>query len=199
MDGSSLVAVVSGAVDLQSGGATVPLAADEAVQLQPGQPPGPKFSWIGKQLDFSAWDQGKLQDYLADPVASAQKVEEQLASYRASLNDLLPQLAQQKAAYDAAYAQLKALVDAKDDAKAKEYRDSTVFPLMLNQACYPQYPLLRPHVALAATLRPGRHVYAAQDPPSARERRSSFLGLRRDIFSDPQRLRRKHSPSARRG
>jgi hypothetical protein len=134
MDGSSLVAVVSGAIDLQSGGASVPLAADEAVQLQPGQAPGPKFSWIGKQLDFSAWDQGKLQDYLGDPVASAQKIEEQLASYRASLSDLLPQLAQQKAAYDEAYAELKKLVDAKDDAKAKEYRDGTVFPLMLNQA-----------------------------------------------------------------
>ena len=132
MDGSSLVAVVSGAVDFQSGGATVPLAADEAVQLRPGQAPGPD-SWIGKQLDFSAWDQGELQ-LLADPVASAQKSwEEQLASYRASLNELLPQLEQQKAAYDEAYAQLKALVKAKDDAKAKELRDHAVFPLMLSQ------------------------------------------------------------------
>jgi hypothetical protein len=134
MDGSSLVAVVSGAVDLQSAGQTVPLAADEAVQIKPGQAPGPKFSWIGKQLDFSTWNQGNLDDYLTDPVASAQKIEEQLASYRTSMEDLLPQLAAQKAAYDEAYAQLKALVDAKDDAKAKDFRDGTVFPLMLSEA-----------------------------------------------------------------
>lgn len=134
MDGSSIVAVVSGAVQLQSGGQSVDLAADEAVQVKPGMAPGPKFSWIGKQLDFSKWDQGNLDDYLADPVAAALKVEEELAAYRASMNELIPQLAQQKAAYDEAFAQLKALVDAKEDAKAKDYRDSTVFPLMLAQA-----------------------------------------------------------------
>jgi hypothetical protein len=134
MDGSSVVAVVSGAVDLQSGGQSVALAADEAVQVKPGMAPGPKFSWIGKELDFSKWDQSNLDDYLADPVAAALKIEGQLASYRASMNELIPQLAQQKAAYDEAFAQLKALVDAKEDAKAKDFRDSTVFPLMLTQA-----------------------------------------------------------------
>lgn len=134
MDGSAIVAVVSGAVELQSAGSSVDLAADEATQVKPGQAPGPKFSWIGKELDFSAWNKGNLDDYLADPVASAQKIEQQLAAYRASMNELIPQLAQQKAAYDAAYAQLKALVDAKDDAKAKDLRESTVFPLMQAQA-----------------------------------------------------------------
>jgi hypothetical protein len=133
MDGSAIVAVVSGAVELQSAGASVDLAADEATQVKPGQAPGPKFSWIGKQLDFSAWNKGNLDDYLADPVASAQKIEEQLAAYRASMADLIPQLAQQKAAFDDAYAQLKTLVDAKDDAKAKDFRDGTVLPLMLAQ------------------------------------------------------------------
>ncbi len=133
MDGSSLVAVVSGAVELESGGASVGLAANEAVEVKPGMAPGPKFSWIGKELDFSAWDQGNLADYLTDPLASALKVETQLASYRASIAELIPQLAQQKAAYDEAYAQLKALVDAKEDAKAKEFRETNVFPLILAQ------------------------------------------------------------------
>jgi hypothetical protein len=133
MDGSSLMAVVSGSVQLESGGASVDLAANEAVEVRPGMAPGPKFSWIGKELDFSAWDKGRLEDYLSDPVASALKVEGQLASYRQSMNELLPQLAEQKAAYDEAYAQLKQLVDAKEDAKAQELRESTVFPLMQSQ------------------------------------------------------------------
>jgi hypothetical protein len=134
MDGSSIVAVVSGAVQLQSGGQSVDLAADEAVQVKPGMAPGPKFSWIGKQLDFSKWDQGNLDDYLADPVAAALKIEEQLAAYRASMNELFPQLDEQKEAYNTAFAQLKALVEAKEDAKAQELRESTVFPLMQAQA-----------------------------------------------------------------
>jgi hypothetical protein len=133
MDGSSIVAVVSGAVQVESGGASVDLAADEAVEVRPGAAPGPKFSWIGKELDFSAWEQGKLDAYLADPLASALKVEEQLASYRASMNALIPELAKQKAAYDDAYAKLKELVDAKEEDKAKELRESTVFPLMMAQ------------------------------------------------------------------
>jgi hypothetical protein len=133
MDGSSVVAVRSGAVQLESGGASVDLAANEAVEVRPGQAPGPKFAWIGKELDFSAWDKGKLDSYLADPVASAEKVGEQLAAYRASMEALIPELERQKAAYDEAYARLDALVKAKDDAKAQELRESTVLPLMVAQ------------------------------------------------------------------
>ncbi|HTX72506.1 MAG TPA: hypothetical protein VMC79_06735, partial [Rectinemataceae bacterium] len=130
MDGSSLVAVVSGAVELQAGGQTVDLATNEAVQIQPGLPPGQKFAWIGKELDFSTWDKGNLDSYLADPVASALKVEQQLKSYRDSMEALIPQLAELKAANQAAYVELKKLVDAKEDAKAKEFNDNTMFPMM---------------------------------------------------------------------
>jgi hypothetical protein len=133
MDGSSVIAVRSGAVQLESGGASVDLAENEAVEVKPGQAPGSKFAWIGKELDFSAWDKGKLASYLADPVGSALELAKQLADYRASMNALLPELAKQKAAYDEAYAELDALVKAKDDAKAQELRESTVFPLMQAQ------------------------------------------------------------------
>jgi hypothetical protein len=134
MDGSAVVAVVSGAIELQSGGASVELGADEAVELRPGEAPGPKFAWIGKELDFSAWEEGKLEAFLADPVASALKVEEQLASFRASVEELLPRLAESKAAYELAYAELSRLVAAKDEAKAEALRQGAVFPLMEGQA-----------------------------------------------------------------
>jgi hypothetical protein len=134
MDGSSVVAVRSGAISLESAGNSVELAANEAVEVSPGMAPGPKFSWIGKELDFSAWDQGKLESFLSDPASSAQKVAQQLASFSASIAELLPQLAEQKAAYDAAYSELKKLVDAKEDAEAESLRQGTVFPLMEAQA-----------------------------------------------------------------
>jgi hypothetical protein len=133
MDGSSIVAVRSGAVQLESGGTSLDLAANEAVEVRPGQAPGPKFAWIGKELDFSAWDKGKLEAYLADPLGSALELEKQLADYRASMEEFIPELAKQKAAYDEAYAELKTLVDAKKDGEAKELREGTVFPLMQAQ------------------------------------------------------------------
>jgi hypothetical protein len=188
MDGSSLVAVVSGAVQLESGGASVDLAANEAVEVKPGMAPGPKFSWIGKELDFSAWDQGRLEDYLADPLASALKVEEQLASYRASIAELLPELARQKAAYDEAYARLKELVDAKEDEKAKELRESRVYPLTLSQASL--FLNIRYYALTSLSLRrfvlggmymqlKTRHPLDASDPALA-----GFLEARARILKD---------------
>jgi len=133
MDGSSVIAVRSGAVQLESGGVSVDLGENEAVEVKPGQAPGPKFAWIGKELDFSSWDRGKLEGYLADPVGSVAEVGAQLASYRADMEALLPELAKQKAAYDEAYARLKDLVDAKKDDEAAALRDSEAFPLMQAQ------------------------------------------------------------------
>lgn len=130
MDGSALVAVLSGAVSLESGGSSVELAANEAVQVETGKAPGQKFAWIGKELDFSAWNQGKLETFLADPLSPVQDLETQLLQYKTSMDELLAQLAQQTALYDEAYAELKGLVEAKDEAGAEALRQSKVFPLM---------------------------------------------------------------------
>lgn len=130
MDGSSLVAVVSGAVTLESGGASVDLAANQAVQVEAGKAPGNVFTWIGKEIDFSAWNKGKLDAFLADPLTPVQDLESQLLQYRDEMRALETQLAEQTSLYDAAYAELKKLVDAKDDKGAEELRQSKVFPLM---------------------------------------------------------------------
>jgi hypothetical protein len=134
MDGSSVVAVRSGAIALESGGASVDLGANEAVEMRPGQAPGPKFAWIGKELDYSAWDQGKLDSYLRDPLGSAREVGEQLAAYRASMDELLVELAKQKALFEEAAAKIQALADAKKDDEVNAFRESTVFPLQVAQA-----------------------------------------------------------------
>ncbi len=133
MDGSTLMAVSSGAVELESGGSTVSLSANEAVEVKPGQAPGQKFAWLGKEVDYSKWNEGKLADFLADPAGSARKVREQMAGYRDSMLALLPELEKKKADFAAAAAELKRLSDAKDQ-RSEDYRAGTVFPLIQDQA-----------------------------------------------------------------
>jgi hypothetical protein len=130
MDGSSLVAVLSGSLWLESEGQGLDLAANEAVEVKAGAAPGPKFAWLGKELDFSDWNARNLSGFLDNPLASVLEVEAQLNKARASMEALIPELAKQKALYDAAYVELKAAVEAKDEAKAAALRKDRVFPLM---------------------------------------------------------------------
>jgi len=134
MDGSTLLAVISGAVSLESGGVSVDLAADEAVEVRPGQAPGPKFAWLGREKDFSAWNRGRLEAFLADPLSAALEVEAQLADYRASLKGLLADLAAQTALYDTAMGELKSALEAKDEGRVATLRKEKVFPLTLARA-----------------------------------------------------------------
>lgn len=69
-DGSSLFLVESGLVEVTSSGRSVELAANEGVEVPAGGPPGEKFEWLGRQLDFRDWNEGKRDEALSDPVAA---------------------------------------------------------------------------------------------------------------------------------
>ena len=56
-DGSSLIAVRSGMVEVESEGKSVSLEKDEAVEVRPGEAPGDKFSLKGKPLNFPVLEQ----------------------------------------------------------------------------------------------------------------------------------------------
>lgn len=129
MDGSSLMVVNSGAVELESGGETVNVGANEAVEIRPGLPPGQKYAWLGREKDFSDWNQSRLEDFLLDPGASARKLQAQIAAYRDSMLELLPVLDRAIADFEAAMVELKRL-DAAKDPKVDEFRKGTVFSLM---------------------------------------------------------------------
>lgn len=129
MDGSSLMVVTSGAVELESGGETVNVGANEAVEIRPGLAPGQKYAWLGKEKDFSDWNQSRLEDFLSDPAASARKVQAQIAAYRDSMLALLPVLDRAIADFEAAMVELKRL-DAAKDPRFEEFRKGTVFSLM---------------------------------------------------------------------
>jgi hypothetical protein len=91
MDGSSLVVVTEGLVELSAQGGTVSLGANEAVEVQAGQAPGEKYVWLGKEQDFSSWNDSKTNDFLKDPVAGIQRVEKQLAYFRDEMMKIVPE------------------------------------------------------------------------------------------------------------
>ena len=67
-DGSTLIAVDSGLVNVESGGKSVDLGPKEGVEVPLGKPPGDKFAIPDKPMDYSTWNNGKLDAMLADPV-----------------------------------------------------------------------------------------------------------------------------------
>ncbi len=127
-DGSVLLSVDEGIVDVASQGATVELRKDEAVEVAPGKAPGAKFKKLGRALDFSSWNKGKTDDVLKDPVAALAAVSAQLKGYQAELAAL-------KAPYEEATKKWRAASDGYKEVRAagdmdaiKAYQESTLYP-----------------------------------------------------------------------
>lgn len=132
-DGSTLIEVTGGIVDVESQGTSVELFKDEAVEVTPGEKPGQKYTFLGKELDFSAWNQGKTDDFLSDPVESLNRAADQLASYEKELLAL-------KAPYDAATKVWEAAVKKYDEVYATKdavaieaFQKATLFPAQDNR------------------------------------------------------------------
>jgi hypothetical protein len=120
MDGSSLVVVSEGLVELSAQGKTVSLGANEAVEVEAGSAPGEKYTWLGKEQDFSQWNESKTDDFLKDPVAGIQRVEKQLAYFRDEMEKLIPLYNEATKEADAATAEFIKQRDSGNDAAAKE-------------------------------------------------------------------------------
>jgi len=86
-DGSALFVVESGLVSVGAAGATVDLAKDEAVEVSAAGVPGEKFSVIGREKDFSDWEEKKAQELLADPVAALNDARIMLSTFRSGLDE----------------------------------------------------------------------------------------------------------------
>ncbi len=130
-DGSSLFAVESGLVEVEAEGKTVELAAGEGVEVRPGQPPGDKFKVRTDLMDYSAWNDSKVEAMMANPPAAIHAIQDQLTEYVKSVEAF-------KAYYKEYSARLaderqKAIEMAKTKTKeeTKKYEEEFVFPLTL--------------------------------------------------------------------
>ena len=123
-DGSSLFVVESGEVEVTSAGQSVSLLANEGVEVPAGGPPGEKFEIIGRAVDFAEWNEGKFEQFLADPVAAVEGVGAQLREYYAELDELRGLYADARERYDVVYADLLAAVEehGRESSEADEIR-----------------------------------------------------------------------------
>lgn len=127
-DGSALFVVESGLVSVGAAGATVELAKDEAVEVSAAGVPGEKFSVIGREKDFSAWEEQKAQALLADPVAALNDARIMLSTFRSGLDEWTAKFREAKARSDAAVEKMNSIADKAEQAK---FRDEQWAPLAL--------------------------------------------------------------------
>ncbi|MCL2294043.1 MAG: FecR domain-containing protein [Spirochaetes bacterium] len=89
-DGSSLIVVTEGAVDVEAFGRSVRLNPDEAVEVRAGQPPGERIQLMGRPIDFAAWNEGRREAFLNDPVGALRAVDRQLDYFNNRVRELYP-------------------------------------------------------------------------------------------------------------
>lgn len=73
-DGSSMIVVDSGAVEVTSAGESVLLEPQQGVEVSPGKAPGEIFPVMGKAVDFSDWNNGKIDSMMDNPADALSKL-----------------------------------------------------------------------------------------------------------------------------
>ncbi len=128
-DGTSLFIVNKGKVDVTSGGKTVDLTEAEGVQVTPGQAPGAKFKVLAGFVNYSTWNADRVKAMLADPAASALRIEKQMSYFEEQIATLAPEYSKTAAALVAARARLKEVLQKEGSAAGNKYYGDSVFPL----------------------------------------------------------------------
>ena len=130
-DGSALIVVDSGLVEVESEGRAVQLGAEEGVEVPLGEPPGEKFAVQRDQIDYSSWNDKKLDSLLSDPLRTVERLNDRLDYYTEKVRE-----------YDALYAEyLEKLEEERrlNEERAQEkgedvalrYEKEVIFPMSL--------------------------------------------------------------------
>ncbi|MFW6363502.1 MAG: FecR family protein [Spirochaeta sp.] len=133
MDGAALYVVTHGLVAVESRGVTVEVAADQAVEVAPDQPPGEVVSRIGREQDFSDWNGQRLDAFLQDPQGTMHGLTEQLVRFARQMEQTHIEYLHSRAQLEAARERMKELQQ-EDQQEFEEYRSEVVFPLASNTA-----------------------------------------------------------------
>jgi hypothetical protein len=80
-DGSALIVVDSGQVEVESEGKAVQLAAEEGVEVKPGEPPGDKFVVKMDEIEYKTWNDEKINSMLSDPTGAVENILKRLNFY----------------------------------------------------------------------------------------------------------------------
>ncbi|MCX7040287.1 MAG: FecR domain-containing protein [Spirochaetes bacterium] len=128
-DGSTLVVVDSGSVEVEAEGKTVALAPDEGVEVKLGQGPGEKFAVHRDQIDYSKWNDEKLAGMLADPATAMTGIEARMASYIASVTEYDGLYRASRQRLDEERKKKAAILEQKGKEEAQKLEEEIISPL----------------------------------------------------------------------
>jgi hypothetical protein len=188
-DGSTLIAVSSGQVTVESEGKSVDLAANEGVEVPLGQPPGDKFTVPRQLIDYSKWNEDKVSAMLADPLAAMTKIETAMAEYEKDVADFNEKFHQYSAQLKDLRENRAKIIREKGANAASKYQQEVINPLaiqtghlFLNVRYYSLAALsMRRFVAGRLYLALKARFIASPDDPTWTEYRSRFENLLSDF------------------
>ena len=128
-DGSTLVAVESGLVEIEGAGETVSLEAEEGVEIRPGEAPGKKFKVLRGQIDYSTWSAGKMDAFLDDPEAALRRIGVRLDEYAARILEYNDHRARLKQAVAQERAKLEDIKAEKGEEAVVEHYKTVIQPM----------------------------------------------------------------------
>jgi hypothetical protein len=129
-DGSTLIAVDSGQVNVEAEGKSVQLAAAEGVEVGLGKPPGDKFALPpGKPIDYSKWNDDKLKAMLADPAGAMDNIMSALNTYSKDVADFLASYNEFNSQLTAIREQREQIFKEKGAAEANRFLVTTEMPI----------------------------------------------------------------------
>jgi len=128
-DGSSLILVDSGEVTVEAAGRAVELAAEEGVEVRPGEPPGDKFKVQRDQIDYRSWNEAKIEAMLEDPLSALERIAERMEYYVRSVEEYLALYNEHRSRLESERKNRNEIYQRDGEAAARRYENEVVFPL----------------------------------------------------------------------
>lgn len=131
VDGSSLIVVLKGLVSVVSQGVSVDLAENDAVEVVPGQAPGPRFDVLRGPVSHETWERERESELLSDPEAAVFRLERRFEYYFEALAEIEPIYARRREALEEERERLAEIESEQGKAARSEHYKDTVYPLEL--------------------------------------------------------------------
>ena len=129
VDGSTLIVVDKGRVEVEAEGETVELNPEEGVEVQPGAPPGEKFKKQRDQIDYKKWNEDKLNSMLQNPVDSIINLQKRMDYYIENVGEYYGLFSEYRDKLIAERAKAKEIADKKGQEEGRKYYKEVVNPI----------------------------------------------------------------------
>ena len=132
-DGSSLFAVDTGLVAVESAGVEVEVAAGQAVEVRAGEAPGEVYEWLGRTLDFSDWNTARIEAILEDPIESLDRLARRLNQFGIELEHWNAISQELRTQMDIELEQIRQIRETQGEEAYQAYRSEMIRPLQAQQ------------------------------------------------------------------